>query len=136
MLPFALLLLSLGTLAKLGRADHTNSQLVCPRDVGLGLAIVDRCHRVFHHVADLKLQFLGRRRHSAHELARLLLGKQIVLEDFLAADLIDAMHIVQTPMLLGRGVRLWDGLEGLEERYDIEAMSSPTGVTHLTFTRR
>ncbi|MFY9851790.1 MAG: hypothetical protein WAK83_29845 [Trebonia sp.] len=26
--------------------------------------------------------------------------------------------------------------EGLEERFDIEAVSSPSGVTHLTFTRR
>jgi hypothetical protein len=33
-------------------------------------------------------------------------------------------------------VRLWDGLEGIEERYSIEAVPSPSGVTHLTFTRR
>ena len=46
------------------------------------------------------------------------------------------LHVVQVPILLGRGVRLWDGLEGVEERYDIEAVSSPSGVTHLTFTRR
>ena len=46
------------------------------------------------------------------------------------------MHVVQVPMLLGRGVRLWDGLEGVEERYDIEAVSAPSGSTHLTFTRR
>lgn len=30
----------------------------------------------------------------------------------------------------------WDSIEGAEERYDIEAVSSPSGVTHLTFTRR
>ena len=30
---------------------------------------------------------------------------------------------------------MWDGIEGVEERYDIEAVSSPSGVTHLTFTR-
>ena len=39
------------------------------------------------------------------------------------------------PILLGRGVRLWDGLEGLEHDYDVESVASPTGVTHLTFTR-
>ena len=59
-----------------------------------------------------------------------------VVRDFLAADLIDTLHVVQVPILLGRGVRLWDGVEGVEERYDIEAVSSPSGVTHLTFTRR
>jgi hypothetical protein len=47
------------------------------------------------------------------------------------------MHLVQVPILLGRGVRLWDGLEALEESYSIEAVSTPSsGVTHLTFSRR
>jgi hypothetical protein len=42
---------------------------------------------------------------------------------------------VVVPILLGRGVRLWDGLEGLETDYEVEATSSPSGVTHVTFTR-
>jgi hypothetical protein len=46
------------------------------------------------------------------------------------------MHLVQVPIVLGRGVRLWDGLEALEAAYDVEAVSSPSGVTHLTFTRK
>ena len=45
------------------------------------------------------------------------------------------MHVVVVPILLGRGVRLWDGLEGLEKHYAVEATSSPSGVTHVTFTR-
>jgi len=39
------------------------------------------------------------------------------------------------PILLGRGVRLWDGLEALEQQYDVEAVSTPAGVTHFMFTR-
>jgi hypothetical protein len=35
------------------------------------------------------------------------------------------MHVVQAPIVLGRGVRLWHGREGVEERYNIEAVSSP-----------
>jgi hypothetical protein len=46
------------------------------------------------------------------------------------------MHLVQVPVVLGRGVRIWDGLEDLQEDFDVEAVSSPSGVTHLTFTRR
>ena len=46
------------------------------------------------------------------------------------------LHVVQVPILLGRGVRLWDGLEALEDAFDIETVASPSGVTHLTFTRR
>jgi dihydrofolate reductase len=63
-------------------------------------------------------------------------GGATVVRDFLTAGLVDHMHVVQVPILLGRGVRLWDGLEGLDERFDVEAVSSPSGVTHLTFTRK
>ena len=62
-------------------------------------------------------------------------GGPTMLREFLAAGLVDHLHVVQVPILLGRGVRLWDGLEGLQEQYDVEALSTPSGVTHLTFTR-
>jgi dihydrofolate reductase len=58
-----------------------------------------------------------------------------MIRDFLAAGLVDHMHTVVVPIVLGRGVRLWDGLESLEKGYAVEAVSSPSGVTHLTFTR-
>lgn len=78
------------------------------------------------------------------ERARALAGSQDVrigggvstVRQFLEADLIDHMHIVLVPIVLGRGERLWDGLEGLEERFRIEAAPSPSGVIHLTFARR
>jgi dihydrofolate reductase len=59
-----------------------------------------------------------------------------VVRDFLAAGLVDHAHLVQVPIVLGRGVRVWDGLEGLEDAYDIEAVTSPSGVTHLVFERK
>jgi len=62
-------------------------------------------------------------------------GGPTMIREFLAAGLVDHMHVVVVPILLGRGVRLWDGLEGLEKDYAIEATSSPSGVTHVTFTR-
>ena len=62
-------------------------------------------------------------------------GGPTVIREFLAAGLVDHMHAVVVPILLGRGVRLWDGLEGLEKDYEVEAVSSPSGVTHVTFTR-
>jgi dihydrofolate reductase len=63
-------------------------------------------------------------------------GGATTIREFVAAGLVDHMHVVVVPILLGRGVRLWDGLEGVEKDYEIEATSSPSGVTHLTFTRR
>jgi dihydrofolate reductase len=62
-------------------------------------------------------------------------GGATVIREFCAAGLVDYMHIVVVPILLGRGARLWDGLEDLEKQYNVEATSSPFGVTHLTFTR-
>ena len=61
-------------------------------------------------------------------------GGPTVIREFLAAGLVDHLHVV-VPILLGGGVRLWDGLERLEEHYRVEATSSPSGVTHVTFTR-
>ena len=63
-------------------------------------------------------------------------GGPSTVRQFLAADLIDHMHIVIAPIVLGRGDSLWDGLEGLEDRFAMEAVSSPSGVTHMTFSHR
>ena len=63
-------------------------------------------------------------------------GGASTVRQFLEAGLIDHMHVVLVPILLGRGERLWDGLEGLEERFDIEATPSPQGVVHMVFNRR
>jgi dihydrofolate reductase len=62
-------------------------------------------------------------------------GGPTVVRHFLVAGLVDHMHVVQVPIVLGRGVRLWDGLEALEDAFEVEAVSSPSGVIHLTFTR-
>ncbi|MGB3409849.1 MAG: dihydrofolate reductase family protein [Microthrixaceae bacterium] len=62
-------------------------------------------------------------------------GGPTMVREFLAAGLIDHLHVVQVPILLGRGVRLWDGLEALEQQYEVEVISTPSGVTHLTFSR-
>jgi dihydrofolate reductase len=62
-------------------------------------------------------------------------GGPTTVRDFLAAGLVDHLHLVVVPILLGRGVHLWEGLEGLEAAYRVEATSSPSGVTHVTFTR-
>jgi dihydrofolate reductase len=63
-------------------------------------------------------------------------GGPTTIREFLAAGLIDYLHIVVVPIVLGRGEWLWDGLEGLEDRFRIEAASSPSGVTHITLSRR
>jgi dihydrofolate reductase len=57
------------------------------------------------------------------------------VREFLLADLVDHLHLVEVPIVLGRGERLWDGLEGIEERFAVETVASPSGVVHRTFSR-
>ena len=63
-------------------------------------------------------------------------GGPTMIREFLAAGLVDHLHVAVVPILLGRGVRLWDGLEGIERDYTVETTSSPSGVAHMTFARR
>lgn len=88
----------------------------------------------FHFIDATPEEALGLAREAAGDRDIRIGGGPATVRDFLAADLIDILHLVQVPLVLGRGVRLWDGLEGIEDRYAIEAVSSPSGVTHLTFT--
>ena len=90
----------------------------------------------FHFVNASPADALAMAREAANGLDVRIGGGATVVRDFFAAGLIDHAHIVVVPILLGRGVRLWDGLEALDETYAIEAASSRSGVTHLTFTRR
>src|SRR5690606_15554027 len=62
-------------------------------------------------------------------------GGATVIQQFLTAGLVDYMHIVVVPIVLGRGVNLWTGLEAVEKDFHVEAISSPSGATHVTFTR-
>ncbi|WP_217913521.1 dihydrofolate reductase family protein [Miltoncostaea marina] len=91
---------------------------------------------VFHFIDASPQEALDVAREAAGDLDVRIGGGPSMLRDFLAAGLIDVLHVVQVPILLGRGVRLWDGLEGLESRHSVETVASPSGVTHLTFTRR
>src|ERR1700689_2750835 len=90
----------------------------------------------FHFIDASPAQALAAAREAAGGLDVRIGGGPAAVRQFLAADLIDPMHIALVPILLGRGETLWDGLEGLQERFATESVSSPSGVTHITFTRR
>lgn len=89
----------------------------------------------FHFLDASPAEALEAARASANGQDIRLGGGAETIRTFLAAGLVDYLHVVVTPIVLGRGSRLWDGLEGLEKDYRIEATSSPAGVTHLTFAR-
>jgi dihydrofolate reductase len=89
----------------------------------------------FHFLSASPDEALATAREAADGLDVRIGGGPSILRDFLAAGLVDHLHVVVVPIVLGRGVRLWDGLEALETSYAVEAVSTPSGVTHLTFTR-
>ena len=89
----------------------------------------------FHFIDGSPAEALGAAREAASGQDVRIGGGATTVREFVAAGLVDLMHIVVVPILLGRGVRLWEGLEGLENDYTVEAVSSPGGVTHVTFTR-
>jgi dihydrofolate reductase len=62
-------------------------------------------------------------------------GGPTVVREFLKAGLVDRLHVAIVPILLGRGIRLWDDLRGLEDGYGVTSDVAPSGITHLTFAR-
>jgi dihydrofolate reductase len=61
-------------------------------------------------------------------------GGVSVARDFLAAGLVDRLHVAIAPIVLGRGRRLWDDLRELE-RYAVTSEVAESGVIHVTFAR-
>ncbi|WP_269936644.1 dihydrofolate reductase family protein [Arthrobacter sp. HY1533] len=62
-------------------------------------------------------------------------GGATVVRDFLKAGLIDQLHVAINPILLGRGIRLWDELRELESGYNVNTEVAESGIIHLTMRR-
>jgi dihydrofolate reductase len=62
-------------------------------------------------------------------------GGPSTVRQFLEADLIDFMHVVTVPITLGRGVSLWDGLDGLGDRFTVETIAAQSGLRHQLWNR-
>lgn len=63
-------------------------------------------------------------------------GGPSMVRQFLADGLVDFMHLVIVPVTLGRGVWLWESLEGLEKDFTIESLTTASGLTHQLWNRR
>lgn len=62
-------------------------------------------------------------------------GGPTVVRDYLREGLVDRLHVAIVPILLGRGIRLWDDLRGLESGCTVTSETAESGVVHVTFTR-
>jgi dihydrofolate reductase len=90
----------------------------------------------FHFVNAPPDQVLRLAREAANGRDVRIGGGPSTVRQFLRADLLDFMHLVIVPITLGRGVSLWEGLEGVESRFAVEAVTSPSGVTHQFWNKR
>jgi hypothetical protein len=54
----------------------------------------------------------------------------------LEADLVDTTHVAVASVELGRREQLWTSPEDQLDRFHLESVPSPSGVTHLLIWRR
>ncbi|KQU68904.1 dihydrofolate reductase family protein [Phycicoccus sp. Root101] len=55
--------------------------------------------------------------------------------DFLHAGLVDDLHLMVAPIVLGRGNRLWDDLPSLDLTHRVTTEVAESGTIHVAFTR-
>lgn len=63
-------------------------------------------------------------------------GGAATIRQYLRAGLIDEMHVAISPVALGRGEPLWEGLDLPALGYELIESAAGEGATHLIFRRR
>ena len=88
---------------------------------------------VFHFVTDGIKAALERAREAAGEKNVAIAGGPGTLNQYLAAGLVDELHLHVAPFVAGRGERLFEGTAGVELR-PVSSRTTPP-VTHLVYRR-
>jgi dihydrofolate reductase len=89
----------------------------------------------FHFVDGDPATVLARAREAAQGKDVRLGGGATVIRQFLDAGLVDTLHVAVSDVRIGRGSRLWESPEDLEDRFCHEVVPSRSGVTHHLFWR-
>lgn len=55
--------------------------------------------------------------------------------EYLRAGLVDELHVAIAPIVLGRGIPVWEDLRRLEHGYDVTTVVAESGTIHTTFVR-
>ncbi|PWH05043.1 DNA-binding protein [Brachybacterium endophyticum] len=91
---------------------------------------------VFHFLDASPQEALRRARELAPGADVRIGGGPTTVREFLAADLVDTMHLVIVPVTIGVGTRLLeDGIPSAED-FDIRSVTLPSGRTHQLWNRR
>ena len=89
----------------------------------------------FHFLDASPADALAVAREAAGDLDVRIGGGPSTLRAFLEADLVDYLDLVIIPIVIGGGIRMWEGLDRLEERFHVESLTMPSGATHVTLSR-
>lgn len=90
----------------------------------------------FHFLEASPAEALAQAKAAAHGKDVRIGGGVSTLRQFLDADLIDEMHVAIAPVDLGTGLRMWERPEELTDRFHLEQITAPSGITHCFFWRR
>lgn len=90
----------------------------------------------FHFVGGDPATVLDQARRAARGKDVRLGGGVTTIHGFLEADLVDTLHVVVAPVEFGSGLKLWESPDELLDRFHLEVVPSPSGVTHHLFWRK
>lgn len=89
----------------------------------------------FHFIDASPKEALSQAISAANGLDVRIGGGPSTIRQFLAADLVDFMHVAIVPITLGTGISLWEGISGVEDRFSIETIGSSSGLSHQLWNR-
>jgi len=89
----------------------------------------------FHFVDGAPLDVLAQAIAVADGMDVRVGGGVSTVREFLKLGLVDQLHVAITPILLGRGINLWDDLRGFEDAYQVQAETAESGTVHVAFAR-
>ncbi|MER5883342.1 dihydrofolate reductase family protein [Streptomyces sp. NPDC001941] len=90
----------------------------------------------FHFVSGEPADVLARAKEAADGKDVRLGGGVSTVRQYLDAGLVDTLHVAVSPIKTGTGLRLWDSPDDLRDRYHLDVVPSPSGVTHHLFWRK
>jgi dihydrofolate reductase len=90
----------------------------------------------FHFVTDGIEDALARATEAAGGADVRLGGGAATVRQYLRAGLVDELHVAITPVLLGLGERLFDGLDDLPAGYVCDELRGSGAVTHAVVRKR
>lgn len=89
----------------------------------------------FHFVTDGIHAALDRAKAAAGPKDVRIGGGAATVRQYLAAGLVDEMHLVVSPVLLGRGERLFDGIDLASQGFKVARSTATAKVTHYVLRR-